>query len=201
MVSLDLSCNHITGDIPKSIGPASGLVNMNLSMNHLTGDIPESIGSMRSLESLDLSNNQLSGEIPSGLSDLTSLSYLNLSYNDLSGRIPSGQQLDTLSPDDPASMYIGNTGLCGPPLLKSCPGNGASENHLRTSEEESETMPFCFGLAVGFVVGLWVVFCSFLFKKTWRASYFRHLDELCDRMYVLVFVNWARMTGMTTNAG
>ncbi|CAM0953442.1 unnamed protein product [Alopecurus aequalis] len=200
MVSLDLSCNHLTGDIPKSIGPSAGLVNMNLSLNHLTGKIPENIGSMRSLESLDLSNNQLSGEIPLRLSDLTSLSYLNLSYNDLSGRIPSGHQLDTLSPDDPASMYIGNTGLCGPPLAKSCPGNSTAENNSRISEEGPEKMPFCFGLGVGFLVGLWVVFCSLLFRKTWRASYFGHFDELCDKMYVVVVVNWARMTGKATTA-
>ncbi|XP_044985021.1 receptor-like protein EIX2 [Hordeum vulgare subsp. vulgare] len=193
MVSLDLSCNHLTGNIPESIGPAAGLVNMNLSLNHLTGKIPESIGHMHSLESLDLSSNQLSGEIPSSLSDLTSLSYLNLSYNELSGRIPSGHQLDTLNPSDPASMYIGNAGLCGPPLQKSCPGNHTAESHFTGYIEVSEAMPFWFGLSVGFVVGLWVVFCSLLFKKTWRASYFRLFDEVCDKMYVLVVVNWARM--------
>lgn len=122
MVNLDLSCNHLTGDIPNNIGPKTGPVNMNLSRNHLTGKIPEKIGSMQSLESLDLSDNKLYGEIPSSLSNLTSLSYLNLSYNNLSGRIPSGHQLDTLSPTDPASMYIGNIGLCGPPLQKNCSG-------------------------------------------------------------------------------
>ncbi|XP_044360802.1 receptor-like protein EIX1 [Triticum aestivum] len=201
MVSLDLSCNHLTGDIPKSIGPASGLVSMNLSLNHLTGKIPESIGSMRSLESLDLSSNQLSGEIPSSLSDLTLLSYLNLSYNDLSGRIPSGHQLDTLNPDNPASMYIGNAGVCGPPLRKTCPGNHTAESHPAASKEGSETMPFCFGLSVGFVVGLWVVFCSLLFKKTWRVSYFQFFDEACDKMeYVFVVVNWARMRRKATTA-
>ncbi|KAF6997963.1 hypothetical protein CFC21_014133 [Triticum aestivum] len=193
MVSLDLSLNHLTGDIPKSIGPASGLVSMNLSLNHLTGKIPESIGSMRSLESLDLSSNQLSGEIPSRLSDLTLLSYLNLSYNKLSGRIPSGPQLDTLNPDDPTSMYIGNPGLCGPRLRKTCPGNHAAESHPKESKGGSETMPLCFGLSVGLVFGLWVVFCSLLFKKTWRVSYFLFFDEACDKMYVFVVVNWARM--------
>ncbi|VAH23708.1 unnamed protein product [Triticum turgidum subsp. durum] len=198
MVSLDLSCNHLTGNIPESIGPAAGLVNMNLSLNHLTGKIPENISSMHSLESLDLSSNQLSGEIPPGLSDLTSLSYLNLSYNKLSGRIPSGHQLDTLNPSDPASMYIGNPGLCGPPLKKSCPGDHTAESHFTASKEGSEAMPFCFGLSVGFVVGLWVVFCSLLFKKTWRASYFRLFDAVFDKIYVLVVVNWARMTRKQT---
>lgn len=178
MVSLDLSCNHLTGDIPKSLGPKTGFVNMNLSGNHLTGRIPESIGSMQSLESLDLSNNELSGEIPSSLSDLTSLSYLNLSYNDLSGRIPSGHQLDTLSINDPASMYIGNVGLCGSPLQKSCPGNGTVQSHFTVIKEGYEIMTFYFGLSIGFVVGLWAVFCSLLFNKTWRAYYFRLMDKL-----------------------
>ncbi|CAL5046380.1 unnamed protein product [Urochloa decumbens] len=198
MSSLDLSCNQLTGEIPKSIGAKTGLVNMNLSRNQLTGKIPENIGSMNSLESLDLSNNELSGEIPSSLSDLTSLSYLNLSYNDLSGRIPSGHQLDTLSTTDPASMYIGNIGLCGPPLQKNCSGNGTAQSHFMTRKEVSEIMTFYFGLSVGFVVGLWVVFCALLFNKTWRASYFQLFDKMYEKIYLLVVLNWARMA-MDTN--
>ncbi|XP_044396147.1 receptor-like protein EIX1 [Triticum aestivum] len=197
MVNLDLSCNHLTGGIPKRIGPTTGLVNMNLSRNHLTGKIPENIGSMHSLESLDLSDNKISGEIPSSLSDLTSLSYLNLSYNNLSGRIPSGHQLDALNPTNPASMYTGNIGLCGPPLRKSCSGSTV-QSHFSISKEGSEIMTLYYGLSVGFVVGLWVVFCSLLFKKTWRTSYFLLFDEQCDALYVLAVVNWARMTTKAT---
>ncbi|OEL18509.1 Protein BRASSINOSTEROID INSENSITIVE 1 [Dichanthelium oligosanthes] len=117
-MSIDLSCNSLAGQIPKEIGSLLGLINLNLSSNLLSGNIPYKMGNLQSLESLDLSNNQFSGEIPRGLSNLTSLSYLNLSYNNLSGRIPSGHQLDTLRTDDPASMYIGNPGLCGHPLPK-----------------------------------------------------------------------------------
>jgi hypothetical protein len=96
-------------------------------------------------------------------------------------------------------MYIGNTGLCGPPLPKSCPGNHTAEKrHFTASKEGSEMMPFYFGLSVGFVVGLWVVFCSLLFKKPWRDIYFRLLDELYDKMYVLLVVNWVRMMGKAT---
>ncbi|KAM3271864.1 hypothetical protein ACQJBY_042208 [Aegilops geniculata] len=197
MVNLDLSCNHLTGGIPKRIGPTTGLVNMNLSRNHLTGKIPENIGSMHSLESLDLSDNKISGEIPSSLSDLTSLSYLNLSYNNLSGRIPSGHQLNALNPTNPASMYTANIGLCGPPLQKSCSGSMV-QSHFSIRKEGSEIMTLYYGLSVGFVVGLWVVFCSLLFKKTWRTSYFLLFDEQCDALYVLAVVNWARMTTKAT---
>jgi Leucine-rich repeat (LRR) protein len=120
LMSIDLSNNNIAGPIPQEIGTLVCLINLNLSWNFLSGKIPEHIGNLQSLESLDLSNNHLSGEIPWDLTNLTSLSYMNLSYNNLSGKIPTGNQLDTLNTDDPASMYIGNPGLCGHPLPKQC---------------------------------------------------------------------------------
>ncbi|WVZ95840.1 hypothetical protein U9M48_041554 [Paspalum notatum var. saurae] len=151
-MSIDISCNKLVGKIPEEIGSLIGLVNLNLSYNLLSGNIPYKIGNLQSLESLDLSNNQLSGEIPWCFSNLTSLSYLNLSYNNLSGRIPSGHQLDTLKTDDPASMYIGNPGLCGRPLPKVCPEDlPLQEEH----EDDKSQMDFHLGLSVGFFVGLW----------------------------------------------
>ncbi|KAF6986835.1 hypothetical protein CFC21_004548 [Triticum aestivum] len=122
LMSIDLSCNRLTGEIPEELSSLARLVNLNLSSNLLSGNIPFKIGKLRSLESLDLSKNKLVGEIPRGLSDLTYLSYLNLSYNNLSGRIPSGHQLDTLNTGDPASMYLRNPGLCGHPVPMQCPG-------------------------------------------------------------------------------
>jgi hypothetical protein len=144
------------------------------------------------LESLDLSNNQLSGEIPPGLSDLTSLSYLNLSYNNLSGRITSGHQLDTLKTDDPASMYIGNPGLCGHPLPNACPRDQpAQEDPARWHEDDSTQMDFHLGLTVGFLAGLWIIFCGILFKKAWRYAYFKTFDKLYDKVHVFFVVTWS----------
>ncbi|XP_031101807.1 putative receptor like protein 25 [Ipomoea triloba] len=96
------------------------LNNLNLSRNNLSGTIPQTIGNLSKIESLDLSMNAFFGPIPQSLSSLNFLSYLNLSFNKLNGRIPTGHQLQTL--DDP-SIYLGNEGLCGVPLLKSCPGD------------------------------------------------------------------------------
>lgn len=62
--SMDLSCNILSGHIPKEISGLIALESLNLSNNHLTGEIPSNIGDMRWLESLALSENQLSGEIP-----------------------------------------------------------------------------------------------------------------------------------------
>uniref|UniRef100_R7WFK1 Leucine-rich repeat receptor protein kinase EXS n=1 Tax=Aegilops tauschii TaxID=37682 RepID=R7WFK1_AEGTA len=219
-VSIDLSCNSLTGEIPAYITSLVALMSLNLSSNQLSGQIPNMMGAMQSLESLDLSQNKLSGEIPSSLTNLTSLSYLDLSYNSLSGRIPSGPQLDTLSaenqslilsgriPSGPqldtlsaenqSLMYIGNSGLCGPPVHKNCSGNDPSiHGDLERSKEEFDPLTFYFGLLLGFVVGLWMVFCALLFKKTWRIAYFRLFDKVYDHVYVFVVVKWASITKNT----
>nr|BDI54640.1 LRR receptor-like serine/threonine-protein kinase GSO1 [Triticum aestivum] len=195
---IDLSYNSLTGEIPTDITSLDALVNLNLSSNQLSGQIPNMIGAMQSLESLDLSQNKLDGEIPSSLTNLTSLSYLDLSYNRLSGRIPTGPQLDTLSAENQSLMYIGNSGLCGPPVHKNCSGNDPSiHGDLESSKQEFDPLNFYFGLVLGFVVGLWMVFCALLFKKTWRIAYFRLFDEAHDRVYVFVVLKWASFTKNT----
>ncbi|XP_073365924.1 receptor-like protein EIX1 [Aegilops tauschii subsp. strangulata] len=197
-VSIDLSCNSLTGEIPTYITSLAALMNLNLSSNQLSGQIPSMIGAIQSLVSLDLSRNEISGEIPSSLSNLTSLSYLNLSYNSLSGRIPSGPQLDILNLDNQSLIYIGNSGLCGPPVHKDCSGNDPSiHGDLESSKEEFDPLTFYFGLVLGFVVGLWMVFCALLFKKTWRIPYFRLFDKVYDQVYVFVVVKWASFAKKT----
>jgi hypothetical protein len=184
-VSIDVSGNSLTGEVPTDITSLDALINLNLSSNYLSGNIPTKIGSLQSLESLDMSKNKLSGEIPPSLSNLTSLSYLNMSYNILTGRIPSGHQLDTLNVDNPALMYIGNNGLCGPPLQKNCSENiTVTHGPLTRSNQEFDPLSFDFGLMLGLVAGLWTVLCSLLFKKTWRIAYFQLFDELYDRICV-----------------
>ncbi|KAF6998070.1 hypothetical protein CFC21_014227 [Triticum aestivum] len=145
LMSIDLSCNSLTGEIPEELSSLAALISLNLSSNLLSGNIPYKIGNLRSLESLDLSKNKLGGEIPRGLSDLTYLSYLNLSYNNLSGRIPSGHQLDTLNTDDPASMYIGNPALCGHPVPMQCPGPPTNKGPTRLPEDGLSQMDFLLG--------------------------------------------------------
>ncbi|KAL5204514.1 hypothetical protein ABZP36_009385 [Zizania latifolia] len=183
VVSIDLSLNDLTGVIPEEIISLDALLNLNLSWNHLSGKIPDKIGIIRSLESLDLSRNMLSGEIPSSLSNLTYLSFLDLSDNNLTGRIPPGSQLDTLYEQHPY-MYSGNSGLCGPPLRKNCSSNDASKlDGLGITGHGFDPMSFRFGLDLGFLFGLWVVFCILLFKKSWRLSYLCLVDRIYDKMY------------------
>ncbi|XP_047052261.1 receptor-like protein EIX1 [Lolium rigidum] len=191
MVNIDLSCNGLTGQIPSEIGKLVALKNLNLSWNSVSGIMPQSIGELRALESFDLSHNELSGEIPTSLSALTSLSLLNLSYNNLTGTIPSGNQLRTL--DDQASIYIGIPGLCGPPLTRSCSGTDKTTLVPKEHEGMSDMVSFYLSMCLGFVVGLWIVFCGFLFKRKWRIACFSFSDHIYDRVYVEVSVGWASL--------
>uniref|UniRef100_A0ACD5VB49 Uncharacterized protein n=1 Tax=Avena sativa TaxID=4498 RepID=A0ACD5VB49_AVESA len=195
MVNLDLSYNSLTGDIPTEVSTLVALKSLNLSWNNFNGKFPVNIGALIQVESLDLSHNDLSGEIPSSLSALTSLSRLNLSYNNLSGSIPSGNQLQTL--EDPASIYIGNPGLCGPPLSRKCsqPDPISGDNH---EDAGDGGVSFFLAMGSGYVMGLWVVFCTFLFKRKWRLSWYSLCDSLYDRVYVQVAVSWASFRGKTT---
>ncbi|XBI14900.1 hypothetical protein VPH35_057414 [Triticum aestivum] len=182
MVNIDLSCNNLTGGIPEGISALIALKSLNFSWNHLTGRIPKNIGNLKALESLDLSHNELSGEIPSSISAITSLSRFNLSYNNLSGQIPAGNQLQAL--DDRASSYIGNIGLCGPPLLKSCSPNATIITPATDDGDHHHGVgtSIYLSMVVGFVFGLWVVFCVMLFKKRWRYAYFRFTDNMYHMM-------------------
>ncbi|XP_037450890.1 receptor-like protein EIX2 [Triticum dicoccoides] len=193
ILSIDFSCNYLTGKIPEEITSLGGLINLNLSWNQLNGGLPKKIGDMQTLESLDFSNNDISGEIPSSLSNLTYLSILDLSYNHLAGIIPSGVQLDTLYTEYP-SIYNGNPGLCGPILHKSCSvnNNAPQPDHQQSGKVSESTLFFYFGLGSGFMAGLWVVFCALLFKKAWRISYFCFFDKVHDKAYVFIVVTWGR---------
>ncbi|KAL0321469.1 UNVERIFIED_CONTAM: Receptor-like protein EIX1 [Sesamum calycinum] len=119
---IDFSNNSLIGEIPPGITKLVGLVGLNISRNNLTGHVPLDIGQLKSLNFLDFSRNHLSGGIPTSIGDLSHLGVLDLSYNNLSGRIPQNSHGLTI----PESAYIGNAGLCGRPLNKSCP----EMNHL-----------------------------------------------------------------------
>ena len=64
------------------------VVTLDLSDNSLSGEIPPDLASLSNLEVLYLNNNSLTGEIPSALSDLSHLERLYLNGNSLTGEIP-----------------------------------------------------------------------------------------------------------------
>ncbi|XP_064963481.1 receptor-like protein 38 [Musa acuminata AAA Group] len=190
---IDLSNNGLSGCIPRELGNLHGLRSLNLSGNYLTGEIPSNIDGMQLLEILDLSRNNLSGIIPSTLANLNFLNDLNLSYNNLSGKIPTGSQLQTLT--DP-SIYAGNPNLCGLPLPKNCTvnitktdGEGQNED---SSESRMETLWLYTSITLGFITGFWAICGSLLLRRTWRITYFRAIDNMFDKLYVVMVVTVAK---------
>ncbi|KAL5548387.1 hypothetical protein UlMin_003618 [Ulmus minor] len=153
-VFIDLSRNQFLGEIPNLIGRLKSLQGLNFSHNKLSGSIPPSLRNLSNLEGLDLSSNQLVGVIPEQLADLTFLEFLNLSHNKLVGPIPHGKQFNTFENDS----YIGNSGLCGFPLSKTCNNEQEqppSPTNVQQAEDDGFDWKFVWmGYISGLVIGL-----------------------------------------------
>ncbi|XP_027924099.1 receptor-like protein EIX2 [Vigna unguiculata] len=191
--SIDLSCNNLTGEMPKEITYMIGLISLNLSRNNLSGEIPSEIGNLSSLESLDLSRNKFYGGIPSSLSEMDFLQKLDLSRNSLSGRIPLGRHMDTFD----ASCFEGNVDLCGKPLEESCPGDEAVTKSKGVEVDDEDDKSVFYGtlymsLGVGFFIGFWGLLGSLLLWHPWRIAYLRFLNRLIDYLLEMVVVNIAK---------
>ncbi|THU62282.1 hypothetical protein C4D60_Mb01t03480 [Musa balbisiana] len=173
---IDLSNNHLSGEIPKELTKLLGLRFLNLSNNHLTGRIPEKMGDMKQLESLDLSVNSLTGEIPSSFSSMHFLARLNLSYNNLSGKIPTSGQLSTFD----SWTYVGNKDLCGTPL-PACPVYRTPPDARVKDDEQLERLLEYTSIVVGFVVGFWLFIGTLIMKQAIRFAFFRWIDKTSNR--------------------
>ncbi|KAJ6966813.1 hypothetical protein NC652_004385 [Populus alba x Populus x berolinensis] len=123
---LDISYNHLTGQIPQCLGNLSSaltvvnlrenqfsgsmlwnfteecsLTTLNLYRNQLKGEIPASLGNCRGLKVLDLGDNQINDTFPFWLGKLPNLQVLILQSNRLHGSI--GQPL---TPNDFPKLHI-----------------------------------------------------------------------------------------------
>uniref|UniRef100_A0A0E0FAJ5 non-specific serine/threonine protein kinase n=1 Tax=Oryza meridionalis TaxID=40149 RepID=A0A0E0FAJ5_9ORYZ len=164
LVLIDVSGNAFHGAIPDTIGELVLLRGLNLSHNALTGPIPSQFGRLDQLESLDLSFNELSGEIPKELASLNFLSTLNLSNNTLVGRIPDSYQFSTFS----NSSFLGNTGLCGPPLSRQCDNPEEPIAIPYTSEKSIDAVLLLFtalGFGISFAMTILIVWGSHMRKR------------------------------------
>ncbi|MED6137451.1 hypothetical protein PIB30_065167 [Stylosanthes scabra] len=182
--SIDLSSNHLTGEIPKEIEFLSGLVSLNLSRNGLNGEIISNIGNLQSLEFLELSRNHLSGRIPSSLSKIDRLAMLDLSDNDLDGKIPIGTQLQSFN----ASAYEGNPNLCGEPLDKKCEEVTTEDERpaAQVSDDNSTFLEALYmSMGIGFFTGLCGFIVSVLFISSLRETYSKFLNTLVTRIFLM----------------
>ncbi|KAL0390840.1 UNVERIFIED_CONTAM: hypothetical protein Scaly_0441100 [Sesamum calycinum] len=106
----------------------------------------------------------------------------------------------------PESAYIGNAGLCGRPLNKSCPGDESSyedpnsrvdgNNVTKGGESEDDrfiTEGFYITLGLGFVVGFWGILGTILLNNRFRHAFFKQLDTIGDLVCVRIELNKARL--------
>ncbi|CAH1424581.1 unnamed protein product [Lactuca virosa] len=214
---LDLGANKFFGKVPVWIGESlTGLYALILRSNHFFGTIPLQLCHLQKLQILDLSMNHLHGTIPSCLNNLTSMvqdrfsqvenvhhhfswsidifsfdaAYVDhamIMWQGAERKIPSSTQLQSFEP----SRYNGNTGLCGPPLNKKCPGDEKPEVPpvIGRSEGVDEVERwFYIGGGTGFVTGFWIACGALLLNRQGRHAFFQFYDSFKDWVYVKVVV-------------
>ncbi|XP_057753384.1 receptor-like protein EIX1 isoform X6 [Arachis stenosperma] len=95
---LDLSNNHIRGQLPDCWMNFQSLGFLDLSNNYFHGSLPRSMGSLRQIQSLHLGDNNFSGEIPLSFVNCTELRLFDAAKNNLTGPFPSwiGNNLSNL---------------------------------------------------------------------------------------------------------
>ncbi|KAK2390941.1 putative inactive receptor kinase [Trifolium repens] len=162
-----LQKNNFSGLIPSSV--SLKLTSLDISFNSFSGSIPPTYQNLRRLTWLYIQNNSISGTIPDF--NLPSLKYLNLSNNNLNGSIPNS--IKTF----PSTSFVGNSLLCGPPLLNDCtsispspsPSPDSTQNQkAKTPHKKSFGIAAILALVIGgiaFLSLLVLVFFVCFYKK------------------------------------
>eukprot|EP00249_Psilotum_nudum_P013205 c24213_g1_i1 orf=617-3619(-) len=204
LISLDLSGNLLSGNIPADLGLCRKLIILILTKNHLSGVIPYQLASLPVLATLDVSHNELTGTIPVNFENSTALETFDVSYNNLTGPIPSEGLFRIINP----SMLLGNEGLCGG-VLSSC---AISQNLMSPVIEKKVPRAMAWAL-VGVIFALTaiicVVGCQCFYKRykwyicsklrgdregSWKLTTFQRLNFTADD--IVQCLNRANIIGM-----
>ncbi|XP_042988679.1 probable LRR receptor-like serine/threonine-protein kinase At3g47570 [Carya illinoinensis] len=160
LTTLNLSRNHLSGEITKTIGGLKSLVYLSLAFNQLEGSIPTIFGELVSLKILDLSNNNLSGEIPVSLEAFLYLKNINVFFNKLSGEIPTRGPFVHFS----AASFMSNNALCGVARLQVPPCQSGAPR-TKKAKRASGILKYLLPIMGSMIVILCLVFALKKCKK------------------------------------
>ncbi|XVF71081.1 hypothetical protein PTKIN_Ptkin12aG0006200 [Pterospermum kingtungense] len=174
---IDLSCNHLTGEILQEVKNFQNINFLNLSHNSLTGPIPPAVSELRQIESLDLSYNNLTGTIPPQIVRLTFLVSFSVANNNLSGSTPKMTAQFALFEE---SSYLGNPFLCGEPLPKNCTTSGPSSSKPKVSSDNGliDMDVFYVSFVVAYVMVVLTIASVLYINPHWRRAWFYHIELL-----------------------
>ncbi|KAL3535352.1 hypothetical protein ACH5RR_003813 [Cinchona calisaya] len=85
---IDLSDNHLTGEIPSTLCQFVKLRFLYLSNNNLTGQLPRNFGCLVRLEKFYVTDNRITGTIPPSVGNISTLQFLGCVNNHIGGNIP-----------------------------------------------------------------------------------------------------------------
>ncbi|KAL5192146.1 putative inactive leucine-rich repeat receptor-like protein kinase [Glycine soja] len=89
LISLFLSRNSFSGEIPEHYGQLDRLQKLDVSFNSLTGTAPAELFSLPNISYLNLASNMLNGPLHNHLRCSSQLRFVDISYNRLVGDLPS----------------------------------------------------------------------------------------------------------------
>ncbi|XXG73259.1 hypothetical protein AAC387_Pa07g2209 [Persea americana] len=178
LIVLSIQNNRIHGEIPEEIVRCKQFTHLYINDNQFSGNLPASLSLLNNLKRLFIENNNFIGELPdlpkiSGLIsflaqynqfsgeipkfDFTNLVDFNVSFNNFSGPIPD------LSGRFGEDSFLGNSRLCGKPLLNACPPSseptsGAPPPKRRSKQRERILM------YVGYILIALIIVLFFVYK-------------------------------------
>ncbi|KAH7522845.1 hypothetical protein JRO89_XSUnG0097400 [Xanthoceras sorbifolium] len=179
---LDFSYNQLTGTVPTTITFSDQAI-VFLNYNRFTGPLPVLSSNVSSFH---LDNNLFSGPIPEDIGEqMPLLTDVDLSFNSLNG----------------------NPALCGSPLPNSC-NKEKETSHFPSSQKKDDededfyAKPlFYSSIVLGFVLGFWGVCGTLIVKNSWRVAYFRFVDDMKDRLLLVVSLRLARLRRLAQGEG
>lgn len=111
VITVLLSNNSFSGNIPEEFGKLIRLHHLDISLNSLVGTPPSGLFVLPNITYLNLASNMLSGSLPNSIKCGNKLGFVDISGNRFTGRLPSC--LDTSSSNKRVVKFTGNCLIVG----------------------------------------------------------------------------------------